>query len=104
METIKVTNKLYLSNGSRQDLFGLRRDRRTPTVVFCSRHLQAILVKAAFLCVRNFLLSRGGGGDPVFDTMAASAYVKMLQHYRVSSHGILVFFVQESKPTSIHAD
>jgi hypothetical protein len=54
--------------------------------------------------VRNFLLSRGGGGDPVFDTMAASAYVKMLQHYRVSSHGILVFFVQESKPTSIHAD
>jgi hypothetical protein len=65
---------------------------------------QLILVKEAFLCVRNFLLSRGGGGDRVFDTMAASAYVKMLQHYRVSSHGILVSFVQESKPTSIQAD
>jgi hypothetical protein len=45
----------------------------------------------------TFRLPRGGGEDRVFDTMAASAYVKMLQHYHVSSHGILVFFLQESE-------
>lgn len=54
--------------------------------------------------MRNFRLPRGGGEDRVFDTMAASAYVKMLQHYHVSSHGILVFFLQESKLTSIRVD
>jgi hypothetical protein len=72
--------------------------------VYFSRRLELILVKEAFLCMRNFRLPRGGGEDRVFDTMAASAYVKMLQHYHVSSHGILVFFLRESKITSIRAD
>jgi hypothetical protein len=65
---------------------------------------ELILVKEAFLCVWNFRFPRVGGEDRVFDTMAASAYVKMLQHYRVSSQGILVVFREESKPTSIHTD
>jgi hypothetical protein len=71
---------------------------------YFSKRLELILVKEAFLCMRNFRLPRGGGGDRVFDTMAASAYVKMLQHYHVPSHGILVFFLQKSKLTSIRVD
>jgi dsDNA-binding SOS-regulon protein len=53
--------------------------------------------------MRNFRLPRGEEKIGFFDTMAASAYVKMLQHYHVPSHGILVFFLQESKLTSIRA-